>query len=54
MSKRKRRPKADKSFTVIPEYRDQIDAHKLCQVIILASKDMAKKGSAECSDTADK
>ena len=54
MSKRKRRPKADKSFTVIPEYRDQIDVHKLCQVIILASKDMAKKGSSTCADTADK
>ena len=54
MSKRKRRTKVDKSFTVIPECRVQIDVHKLCQVLILASKDMSKKGSAKCADTADK
>lgn len=54
MSKRKRRPKANKSFTVIPEYRNQIDVHKLCQALILASKDMAKKGSSKCAETPDK
>lgn len=54
MSKRKRRPKVDKSFTVIPEYREQIDVRKLCQVLILASKDMAKDGSKKHAEAADK
>ena len=54
MSKRKRRPKADKSFRVIPEYRDSIDVCKLCKVLIYTAREMAQSESHKKRKAADK
>ena len=40
------------SFTLIPEFRDEIDVRKLCQALILAAKE--KRKNAEHTDNAGK
>ena len=54
MSRKKRKPKVDKSFRVIPEYREEIDVSKLCKVLIFAAKEMAGKSGKNGCDAADK
>ena len=54
MSRKKRKPKVDKSFRVIPEYRDEIDVNKLCKVLIFAARDMADDSGQKGCKTADK
>ena len=38
MSRKKRESKVDKSFRVIPEYRNEVDVNKLCKVLIFAAQ----------------
>jgi len=33
------------SFRLIPVYRDEIDVRKLCQVLIMAAKDKARRSN---------
>lgn len=54
MSRKKREPKVDKSFRVIPEYREQIDVNKLCKVLIFAAREMAGNSGQKGCKTADK
>lgn len=54
MSRKRREPKVDKSFRVIPEYREEYDVKKLCKVLILASKEMADYKGKKNHKTADK
>lgn len=44
MEKQKKQHVAQ-SFRLIPEYRDKIDIHKICQALIMTAKD--KPGKAE-------
>lgn len=39
--------KYTQAFRLIPEYRDKIDIHKICQALIMTAKD--KPGKAETS-----
>ena len=49
MSRKKRESKVDKSFRVIPEYRNEVDVNKLCKVLIFAAREMSgNSGQKEC------
>lgn len=54
MSRKKREPKVDKSFSVIPEYRNEIDVNKLCKVLIFATREMAGNSGKKGCKTANK
>ena len=54
MSRKKREPKVDKSFSVIPEYRNEIDVTKLCKVLIFATREMAGNSGKKGCKTANK
>lgn len=54
MSRKRREPKVDKSFRVIPEYREQIDVNKLCKVLIFAAREMAGEIGQKGCKAADK
>ena len=54
MSRKRREPKVDKSFRVIPTYREHIDVNKLCKMLIFAAKEMACESGQKGCKAADK
>lgn len=54
MSRKRRESKVDKSFRVIPKYREHIDVNELCKVLIFAAKEMACESGQKGCKAADK
>ena len=41
--------KVKRDIRVIPEFKEQIDVHKLCKALILAAKENAQKSENPCN-----
>ena len=42
---RRKQPKVKQEVRLIPEYREQINVHRLCQAVLLAAIDAAEKNA---------
>ncbi len=42
---RRRQPKVKQEVRIIPEYRGQINVHRLCQAVMLAAREAAEKAA---------
>ena len=42
---RRKQPKVKQEVRLIPEYREQINVHRLCQAVLLAAREAAEKDS---------
>ena len=43
---RRKQPKVKQEVRIIPEYREQINVHRLCQAVLLAAREAAEKDAA--------